>query len=85
MRALFLLFLGSGILFAEDAADFFKASAENKLLCRSGYESYMIISQKNASPVNINGNTFFKYTSKNLYIPKNSCTPISRHKEPITY
>jgi hypothetical protein len=85
MRYLILSLLLSLSLFGDDAVDFFKASPENRLMCKATQYAYKVVSQKNATLVKLDGHEYFKINAENLYILKTGCHPIDGKKETILF
>jgi hypothetical protein len=79
MKKILLLLTLSFTLFADDNEAFFKASKENFLLCRAGYETYVMISSNNASIVTINKTKYFRYKNEDYYFPLSGCNTVKEH------
>ncbi len=65
-------------LLANEVEDFFKASNENYIFCRAGYETYIKLSQNNASIKTINGSKYFQYKQEDYYFPVAGCKSIEK-------
>ena len=72
-------------LYANESEAFFKASQDNFLLCRAGYETYVMLSSANASIEKINGTQYIRYKQKDLYFPLSGCNPIKEHKQDMSH
>ena len=83
MRSLFVVLIITSSLAANEVESFFKASVDNFLLCRAGYETYVMISSANASIQTINGTKYFRFKQRDFYFPLAGCKPVSDHKEEI--
>ncbi len=83
MRSFLAVLVLTTSLLANEAESFFKASADNFLLCRAGYETYVMISSANASIQTINGTKYFRFKQRDFYFPLAGCKPVSDHQEEI--
>lgn len=85
MRYLVLSFIVSAHLFGSDVVDFFNASPDNLLMCKTTQYVYKTISQSNAEVITIHGHTFFKMKGENFYILKTGCHALDGKREPIIF
>jgi hypothetical protein len=81
---LFLMAMAALLMGGEDPASHFQSSKEHQLLCRESTYSYMLLSQANATIVELKGHTFFKVKGENRYLPKTACQPLTE-KEAIVF
>ncbi|RKY52502.1 MAG: hypothetical protein DRP93_08045 [Candidatus Neomarinimicrobiota bacterium] len=72
-------------LFANDVEKFFNASNENYIFCRAGYETYVKLSQNNASIKTINGTKYFQYKQKDYYFPLSGCKSVKKTDEGVIF
>lgn len=85
MKKLFFLMLMSIGLMANESEAFFNKSQDNFLLCRAGYETYVLLSSTNASIVSINNTKYIRYKQKDYYFPLSGCNPVTNHKQGILF
>jgi len=81
MKFLLAVFLVSSTLFSNEAEIFFKESKDHFLLCRAGYETYVMISSANASIVTVNGTKYFRYKNEDYYFPLAGCRTVDDNKK----
>lgn len=69
----------------EHPVTYFNESDSNQLLCRVSEFAYRMVTQKNATVVQLHGHTFFKLKNENLYLKETGCTPLTGKKEVIIF
>jgi len=85
MKTFLLLLSLMASLYANETEKFFNASQDNFLLCRAGYETYVLLSSANASIDVINGTKYIRYKQKDYYFPLTGCNPVTEHKQGIIF
>lgn len=87
MRYVLLLVTVTAALLSanESVIRFFNESKANRIMCRETEYTYILLSQKNAEPVELKGHTFFKLKGKNRYISITGCQPLTDEKEAIIF
>jgi len=85
MKYLFTLLTLLSILSANESENFFKADQDNYLLCRAGYETYLMLSSANASIETINATKYIRYKQTDYYFPLSGCNPVTDHKQGIIF
>jgi len=85
MKTLFLLLFLNLSIFANESVKFFKADRDNYVLCRAGYETYVMLSTANASVEMINGTPYFRYKQKDYYFPASGCNPVKERDQGLIY
>ena len=86
MRFLLGCMMLSVVLWAgEHPVTFFQESKSNQLLCRQSDFAYRMVSQSNATVVELHGHTFFKLKKENLYLKETGCVPLTGKKEVIIF
>ena len=84
-KFILLSLLLSSSIFANEVEKFFKESNENHVLCRAAYETYINLSQNNASVKKINGNLYFQYKDKDYYFPLSACKAIEKEDKGVIF
>lgn len=84
MRYILLLSMAILLSAGEDPATYFLGSDKHQVLCHESAYSYKLLSQSNATVVELKGHTFFKVNGENKYIPKTACQPLEE-KEAIVF
>jgi len=84
-KTLLVLTLLSSSIFANEVEKFFNASNENHVLCRAAYETYINLSQNNASIKKVNGNLYFQYKQEDYYFPLSACKPIEKEDKGVIF
>jgi len=79
-----LTFLASSLV-ANEVEDYFNASNENYIFCRAGYETYLKLSQNNASIKIINGSKYFQYKQEDYYFPLAGCKSIEKPNKGLIF
>ena len=72
-------------VFASDVESFFNASKDNFLICRAGYETYVLVSANNASIVTINGVKYFRYKNEDYYFPLSGCNEVKDQDKGVIF
>jgi len=85
MKKIMLLLALSLSAMANDSEAFFKADKDNFILCRAGYETYLMLSSANASIESINEVKYIRYKQTDYYFPLTGCHPVTNHKQPILF
>jgi len=85
MKHLFTVLLLSSTLLANEVETFFKASKDNFVFCRAGYEIYVMLSSANSSIVSVNHTKYFKYKNEDRYLPLAGCKTVQEHDEGIVF
>ncbi|PHR54312.1 MAG: hypothetical protein COA44_13445 [Arcobacter sp.] len=85
MKKLILFLSLSLILIANESEAFFKADKDHFLLCRAGYETYLMLSSANASIEEINDTKYIRYKQTDYYFPLSGCNPVTNHKQAILF
>ena len=85
MKKILAIFAVTVSLYSNESEAFFKASQDNFLLCRAGYETYVMLSSANASIENINEIKYIRYKQKDFYFPLSGCNPVTNHKQGIIF
>lgn len=80
MRHLIVIALLATGLFANEQVSFFKASPDNRLLCHLGQYSFKMVSQKNATVVEIRTHTFFLLKDENTYLLTTGCQTLVKQQ-----
>ncbi len=75
-KIILTLLLLSTSIFANEIEKFFNASNENYVFCRAAYETYIKLSQNNASLKTINGSMYFQYKQEDYYFPLSACKKV---------
>ena len=77
-KVILVLLLLSSTVFANEIQKFFNASNDNYVICRAAYETYIKLSQNNASIKKINGSLYFQYKQEDYYFPLTACNKIKK-------
>jgi len=85
MKNLLLLLALSLSACANETEKFFNADQDHYLLCRGGYETYLMLSSANASIESINGTKYIRYKQTDYYFPLSGCNPVNEHKQGIIF
>ncbi|MDF1881075.1 hypothetical protein JHD50_07110 [Sulfurimonas sp. MAG313] len=85
MKTVSLIFVLTLSLYANESEAFFKADKNNYLLCRAGYETYIMLSPSNASIESINETKYIRYKQTDYYFPLAGCNPVTNHKQAIIF
>jgi len=85
MKKVLALFCITVSLYSNESEAFFKASKDNFLLCRAGYETYVLLSSNNASIEEINKTKYIRYKQKDFYFPLSGCHPVKDKPQSIVY
>lgn len=85
MKTLLLLLALNFSVLANESEAFFKADKEHYLLCRAGYETYLMLSSANASIETINNTKYIRYKQTDYYFPLSGCNPVTDHKQAILF
>jgi len=85
MKKFILLLALTFSTYANDSEAFFKADQNNYLLCRAGYETYLMLSSANASIESINNTKYIRYKQTDYYFPLSGCNPVTNHKQGIIF
>ncbi len=85
MKALTLSLLLAFSLQANELEKFFNTSKENFLLCRAGYETYVMISSNNATIVTINNTKYFRYKNEDYYFPLSGCNEVKDYDKGLIF
>jgi len=84
-KILLITLLLSSSVFANEIEKFFNASNENYVFCRAAYETYIKLSQNNASLKKINGSLYFQYKQEDYYFPLSACKPIEKEDKALIF
>jgi len=85
MKKLVLFLSLSLSAIANESEVFFKEDKNNFLLCRAGYETYIMLSSANASIESINNTKYIHYKQTDYYFPLSGCHPVTNHKQGILF
>ncbi len=85
MKKLLLFLALVSQLSANEIEHFFNASKDNFLICRAGYETYVLISSNNASIVTINDVKYFRYKNEDYYFPLTGCNEVKRRDKGLIF
>ena len=85
MKKILLLLALTFSSYANEAETFFNADQDNYLLCRAGYETYLMLSSANASIESINETKYIRYKQTDYYFPLAGCNPVKNHKQGLLF
>jgi hypothetical protein len=84
-KILLLSALLSSSIFANTIEKFFMESNDHYVFCRAGYETYIKLSQNNASIEKINGSKYFRYKQEDYYFPLSACHKVKKRDQGLIF
>jgi hypothetical protein len=85
MRTLLFVLMVSLSAGATEIVAYFKEDPNHAIFCRQAESAYTVLTQKNAKPVVVRDQHYFKLKDQNLYIPAVACHPLHEAHQLLIY